>query len=82
MNLKVITDIIRRWSSSQVKTPLGRWNINNNNRETTLKIKYANEDNCGMSYITPLKISSTHNVRVKSSMVCKPSNTQMERFML
>jgi hypothetical protein len=31
---------------TQVKTPLGRWNIHNY-RQTTLKIKYANEDNCG-----------------------------------
>lgn len=31
-----------------LKVPLGRWNIHNN-RETTLKIKYANEDNCGIS---------------------------------
>jgi hypothetical protein len=27
---------------------LGRWNIHNH-RQTTLKIKYANEDNCGIS---------------------------------
>jgi len=31
---------------AQVKTPLGRWNIHNH-KQTTLKIKYANEDNCG-----------------------------------
>jgi hypothetical protein len=31
-----------------IKVPLGRWNIHNH-RETTLKIKYANEDNCGIS---------------------------------
>jgi hypothetical protein len=31
-----------------IKVPLGRWNIHNN-KETTLKIKYANEDNCGIS---------------------------------
>jgi hypothetical protein len=30
------------------KTPLGRWNIHNY-KETTLKIDYANEDNCGIS---------------------------------
>ena len=27
---------------------LGRWNIHNH-KETILKIKYANEDNCGIS---------------------------------
>lgn len=29
----------------QVITPLGRWNIHNYSK-TTLKVKYANEDNC------------------------------------
>jgi hypothetical protein len=32
-----------------VEAPLGRWKIHNY-KETTLKIKYANEDNCGISY--------------------------------
>jgi hypothetical protein len=31
------------------EAPLGRWKIHNY-KETTLKIKYANEDNCGISY--------------------------------
>jgi hypothetical protein len=30
--------------------PLGRWKIHNNT-QTNLKIKYANEDNCGISGI-------------------------------
>ena len=54
------------------KTPLGRWNIHNY-KETTLKIDYANEDNCCISSnkniihkkdvkinITPAKIPETH----------------------
>jgi hypothetical protein len=49
MNLKSISEIFKRTMVSNVKTPLGRWNINNY-RETTLKIKYATEDNCGISY--------------------------------
>ena len=32
-----------------VEAPLGRWKIHNY-KETTLKIKYANKDNCGISY--------------------------------
>ena len=32
------------------KTLLGRWNIHNH-RETMIKVRYANEDNCGVSYI-------------------------------
>lgn len=48
MNATRILDIFRRATSSHIKAPLGRWNIHNN-KETTLKIKYANEDNCGIS---------------------------------
>jgi hypothetical protein len=48
MKFRTIIDILKRSSLSQVKTPLGRWN-NHNYRETALKIKYANEDNCGIS---------------------------------
>lgn len=48
MNATRILDMFRRVSSSHIKAPLGRWNIHNNT-ETTLKIKYANEDNCGIS---------------------------------
>jgi hypothetical protein len=48
MNATRILDIFRRVTSSHVKAPLGRWNIHNH-KETTLKIKYANEDNCGIS---------------------------------
>jgi hypothetical protein len=48
MHFKSIREIFKRVSLSDVKTPLGRWNINNY-RETSLKIKYATEDNCGIS---------------------------------
>jgi hypothetical protein len=43
-----IIKILKHVFSSHVKTPLGRWNIHNH-VETSLKIKYANEDNCGVS---------------------------------
>ena len=46
MNFKSITNFINIFK--QGKTPLGRWNIHNY-KETTLKIDYANEDNCGIS---------------------------------
>lgn len=48
MNARHILDIFKRASSLHNKSPLGRWNIHNH-KETTLKIKYANEDNCGIS---------------------------------
>ena len=62
MNATRILDIFRRATSSHIKAPLGRWNIHNN-KETTLKIKYANEDNCGIcgnNYKYRIKISSNH----------------------
>jgi hypothetical protein len=49
MNFRSIIGIFKGKSLSNVKTPLGRWNIHNH-RETMLKIKYATEDNCGISY--------------------------------
>ncbi len=48
MNFRSIREIFKRVSLSDVKMPLGRWNIHNY-KETTLKIKYATEDNCGIS---------------------------------
>jgi hypothetical protein len=49
MNTRLILDIFKRIFPTRNKPPtLGRWNIHNH-RETILKIKYANEDNCGIS---------------------------------
>jgi hypothetical protein len=48
MNAKRIIDLFRRACLDHVKPPLGRWNIHNYS-QTSLKIKYANEDNCGIS---------------------------------
>ena len=46
---RIILDKLKYVLMSQNKPPiLGRWNINNH-RKTILKIKYANEDNCGIS---------------------------------
>jgi len=47
MMLRTIIEIFKRQTLSNVKTPLGRWNIHNYS-QTMLKIKYANEDNCGV----------------------------------
>jgi hypothetical protein len=48
MVFKTIVQIFKRLSLPHVNPPLGRWNIQNY-RETALKVKYANEDNCGVS---------------------------------
>jgi len=48
MNPKHIIHSLKIAYRTSVKIPLGRWNIHNH-KQTKLKIKYANEDNCGMS---------------------------------
>jgi hypothetical protein len=49
MNATRIIDVLKRTSLPHVKPLLGRWNIHNHS-ETALKIKYATEDNCGISF--------------------------------
>ena len=48
MNATRISDLFNRIFLTNIKPPLGRWKIHNHT-QTTLKIKYANEDNCGIS---------------------------------
>jgi hypothetical protein len=48
MNTTRITEIFKRVFLPHVKTPLGRWNNIHNHTETSLKMKYATEDNCGI----------------------------------
>lgn len=48
MNTRRISDIFKRAYLAHATPSLGRWNIHNYT-QTTLKIKYANEDNCGVS---------------------------------
>jgi hypothetical protein len=48
MNAKRISDIFKRLYLTNATPSLGRWN-KHNYTQTTLKIKYANEDNCGVS---------------------------------
>lgn len=49
MNAKRIIDLFKHIGLIHVNPPLGRWNIHNY-KQTALKIKYANEDNCGISW--------------------------------
>jgi hypothetical protein len=46
MNVRHIIGVFKAASRKQVKTPLGRWNLDNH-IHTALKINYANEDHCG-----------------------------------
>ena len=72
------TSIINVFKHS--KTPLGRWNIHNY-KETTLKIDYANEDNCGISSnkqkdvkinIPPVKIPIQDRIHITSLKIYNP----------
>jgi hypothetical protein len=47
MNARRIINTFKNAFTPHVKTPLGRWNIHNQG-ETSLKIQYATEDNCGI----------------------------------
>jgi hypothetical protein len=49
MNARRIIDLFKYACLKHVNPPLGRWNIHNY-KQTALKIKYANEDNCGVSW--------------------------------
>jgi hypothetical protein len=49
MNARIrILDIFKCIYFTPLNQPLGRWN-NHNYKQTALKIKYATEDNCGIS---------------------------------
>ena len=48
MNAQRSSNIFKRMYLSHPKINLGRWNIHNDS-QTIIKIKYANEDNCGLS---------------------------------
>jgi hypothetical protein len=48
MNPARIIEIVNFVYFKQAVAPLGRW-TNHNHKQTVLKIKYANEDNCGIS---------------------------------
>ena len=49
MNSISILNRIKHVFLPHIEAHLGRWKIHNY-KETTLKIKYANEDNCSSSY--------------------------------
>ncbi len=68
MNSKSIIEILKKVYLPQVKTPLGRWNLNDY-RQTTLKIKYANEDNCGIS-----------SIKYKNIIQMQPNNLLDEEY--
>jgi hypothetical protein len=62
MNAIRILDIFKRIYFTHVNQPLGRWS-NHNYKQTLLKIKYANEDNCGISGISGNNYNNYKNTR-------------------
>ena len=46
MPIEHIIYVLKTAFRGPVRTPLGRWNIDNH-KQTMLKITYANEDHCG-----------------------------------
>jgi len=60
MNSTSIVNMFRRIYLTHVIPPLGRWSAHNYN-QTTLKIKYANEDNCGISKGNSVKIQTNNH---------------------
>ncbi len=49
MNTMLVLNVFKRIYSPHVNLPLGRWTFHNY-KQTTLKIKYANEDHCGVCH--------------------------------
>jgi len=45
--MKLIITIIKRLISKDIPIPLGRWKIENCNKQLDNKIDLSNEDNCG-----------------------------------
>ena len=46
MSTRILT--LYKRATEQIRPTLGRW-TNHTEKETSLKIKFANEDNCGVS---------------------------------
>jgi len=47
MHIGHIIYVLKTAIRGPIRTPLGRWSVENH-IQTTLKIQYANEDNCGL----------------------------------
>lgn len=60
--IRIIIDEFKRACFKKYKTPLGRWQ-NHNYIQTDLKIKYANQDNCGTccEYTIKKNVMQTNN---------------------
>ena len=64
MNFKSIVAFFKVSSLSRAKVaPLGRWKLDNY-KETTLKTKYATEDNCGICYHDCRNVTQLSNNKI------------------
>uniref|UniRef100_A0A6C0AZF5 Uncharacterized protein n=1 Tax=viral metagenome TaxID=1070528 RepID=A0A6C0AZF5_9ZZZZ len=63
--MKYITSIIKKIIPKQLKTPVGRWRIENCNTQMNNKIDLSNEDHCGPCGQYALeKIETTKNKNI------------------
>lgn len=64
MNFKHIIEVLKSASRGRVKTPLGRWNLDNH-KHTKLKSNYANEDHCGSCAEYMILKQQLHTVKLE-----------------
>lgn len=64
MNFKHIIDVLKSASRGYVKTPLGRWNLDNH-KHAKLKSNYANEDHCGSCAEYAILQQQLHTVKLQ-----------------
>mgnify|MGYP000933106359 FL=1 len=64
MSIRHIITVLKDCCKRKIKTPLGRWNIENN-KQTKLKINYANEDHCGSCAEYVVLKRELHSVKEK-----------------
>jgi hypothetical protein len=60
--MKFITSIVKKIIPKELPKPVGRWRIENCNKQMNHKVDLSNEDHCGPCEQYALdKIESTHN---------------------
>jgi hypothetical protein len=76
MNAKHIFQVLRSAFSRKhyIKTPLGRWSINDNLSHTKLKINYANEDHC--------RTCAEYVIQKQQSNKINEENEKMYQYMI
>jgi len=77
MNFKHIIDVLKSASRKQVKTPLGRWNLDSH-KHAKLKSNYANEDHCGSCAEYAILQQQLHTVKLQQEQ----KQEQMYKYLI